>query len=179
MKIGTVFLLALFQFNYLIVVAQGSEKVKYQNDYSSIVELKSSNFISISDASRILGKTAIVSDSSSRNTSGLLRCSYTYIVPYKDSTSKGRLFFTYEQYNEIEICKSIFQSLKKENEKSGSLVMLKSYGDEAFLIKDNLNFPFIVVQKNNKLFKFKLYYQTGKDALDKLLEKVQSVASLH
>ena len=143
--------------------------------YTSIEELYSYNFISSEDAENIVGNKCKLIDSTSRNTGGVLRYSFTYIVPFKDSTSKGRLFFSYEQYKDKSMCQSIFQSLKQENGKSGSINDLIGFGDEAYMIKDSMNFPFVIILKNNKLFKFKLYYLNSTTPLEELLKTAKKL----
>ncbi len=139
---------------------------------------RSINFISLSDAEKIIDKPALLKDSVFKYTASMLRYTLTYIAVYKDSTSKGRIFFTYEQYKDASIAKDIFNTLKSGNAKD-SITDLPNTGEEAFVVRDNLNYPFIMIRKDKKIFKFKLYYLTTPSSLQELIKVAKKTVAAH
>ena len=139
----------------------------------------SSYFITNSDAGKILEKPAHVIDSACKFSSNILRYRFDYVADYKDSTSKGKIFFTFEQYKNDTIAKGIYQSIKSENEKNAPIMILNDIGEESFLQRDNLNEPFIIIRKENKLFKLKVYYLTSKTSLEELIKVSKKIAMAH
>ncbi len=165
--------LAILQINQL--KSQSSSNYKSINYKDSV--LHSYNFITLAEADRILGKSSRLLDSSFKFSSGLLRYKINYVASYKDSTSKGRIFFMFEQYIDTITTKTIYNSLKIENEKTAKVSMVNNLGgDESFLAKDSFDYPFILIRKGNKLFKFKLYYLDGKVSLEELTKVAKKIA---
>ena len=140
---------------------------------------RSNLFISLTDANNILEKPAMLRDSTFKNSTGMIRYTLNYIAVFKDTTSKGRIFFTYEQYKTEPEAKSIFESIKTENAKSAAVKDLTDTGDEAFLVKDTLNYPFVMIRKQNKVFKFKVYYLSDDKSLNELLKVAKRVVTAH
>lgn len=159
------------------VFSQNSKNYKTVNYKDTVMH--SWDFITNAEADRILGKPSQIKDSAYRFSSGLLRYKFEYVATYKDSTSKGRIFFMFEQYADTLNTTFIFNNLKKENEKDSKVSNLNDIGTEAFLALDNLNYPFILIRKDNKLFKFKLYYLDGKVSLDELLKVAKKIVLSH
>ena len=141
--------------------------------------MHSRDFITNEEANKILGKPAQLHDSAYKFSSGLLRYKVEYVATYKDSTSKGRIFFMFEQYKDEVITKEIYDNLKTENAKTGVVNDLMNYGNEGFLTKDNLNCPFILIRKGNKLFKFKLYFLDKKISQDELMKVAKKIVASH
>jgi len=165
-------------FTFKIVVSQNDSKRSSINYKDSV--FRSSDFISITEADKILGKPSRLLDSLHKVSSGLLRYKIEYVATYKDSSSKGRIFFMFEQYADASSLKSIYDNIKIENLKTSKLRELKDFAaDEAFLAIDNFNYPFILVRKENKLFKFKLYYLDAKVSLDELLVVAKKIVAKH
>ncbi len=172
---GLIYLIA-----FLGLISINTLKSQNLPNYKSVnykdTVMHSYSFITLAEADRILGKPSRLLDSTFKFSSGMLRYKIDYVASYKDSTSKGRIFFMFEQYNDTTIARTTFSSLKAENEKTARLSMVNELGgDESFLAKDNLNYPFILVMKGNKLFKFKLYYLDGKVSLDELIKVTKKI----
>ena len=86
----------------------------------------------------------------------------------------------FEQYIDTITTKTIYNSLKIENEKTAKVSMVNNLGgDESFLAKDNFDYPFILIRKGNKLFKFKLYYLDGKVSLEELIKVAKKIVVSH
>ena len=132
---------------------------------------KTGHFISVMEAEKILGKGAYVKDSLFKPSAYYTRYLFNYKAEKPDKATQqfGTLFFSFEQYNETATAAGSFLSIKSENEKTLKGEELPGTGDEALLVKDAAGFPFVMIRKGNKLFKFKLRNQTGKAALDELL----------
>ncbi|MCX6296039.1 MAG: hypothetical protein NTX97_08230 [Bacteroidetes bacterium] len=158
-----------------LLAAKNNEELQKKLDSA----LVSSYFITIDDAGKILEKPSHLKDSTYKYSNGILRYSFDYVANYVDSTSKGRLFFSYEQYRDLEMAKNTYTSIKTENEKNNLITALNDIGDDAFLQKDYLNEPFIIIRKGNKIFKLKVYYVTSQASLDALISTAKLMVSLH
>lgn len=130
----------------------------------------SNKFISLAEAEKVLGLSAHVKDSTWKNSASISRFTTNFIANASDKKTgqSRRLFFSYERYQEDATAKDIYASIKAENEKSSVITNLSETGDEGFVAKDDLGFPFIMVRKGSKIYKFKMYYVTDKNAFEKL-----------
>lgn len=170
------FLLSNFSFSQVdLLTAKTRAQLVAQLDSA----LRSKYFITQSEADKILEKPTFLKDSTYKLSSGLLRYSFTYVAKYVDSTSKGRLFFGIEQYKDTLAAKSNFEFLKKQNEKDGNLTTLKDLGDDAFLKKDALNQPFVMIVEENKIFKFQIFYLKTENSLNQLLLVAKKIVDTH
>jgi hypothetical protein len=170
-------LLTTFVYSQKDLVLTGKNNQALQKLLDSA--LISNYFITADDADKILEKPSHLKDSTYKFSNGILRYSFDYVANYIDSTSKGRLFFSFEQYNDVEISKSTYQSIKNENEKTGTVIPLSDLSDEAFLQKDYLGQPFIIIRKANKIFKLKVYYLSSKTSLDELVKTTKKAVAAH
>lgn len=132
-------------------------------------------YITPKNASKILGCPAVLKDSMYKYSGGILRFTFNYIAKRIDSTSKGRIFFSFEQYKDTQIAIGTYQSIKAENEKAGTLQALTGYGDEGFLQKDEKQQPFAVIRENNKIFKVRLYSNTSEKSQKRLMKVVKKI----
>lgn len=127
-------------------------------------------FISTDEAEKVLGGKTHVRDSSWKISGGILRY-MTTILSYANDKKTGqnkKLFFSYEEYQHEGEAKDIYSPIKEENGKSAVVNDFAETGDEAFWVIDQSGFPFIMVRKNKKIFKFKIYYVTKKGAFEQL-----------
>ncbi|MEP7171583.1 MAG: hypothetical protein ABI855_19585 [Bacteroidota bacterium] len=132
--------------------------------------LHSNKFISLAEAEKVLRLSAHVKDSTWKNSAAVSRFTTNFIANASDKKTgqSRRLFFSYEQYQQDATAKDIYASIKAENEKISVVTNLGETGDEGFVAKDSLGFPFMMVRKGNKIYKFKMYYVTDKTAFEKL-----------
>ncbi len=136
-------------------------------------------FVTAGDARTILNKPAFVKDSSYKFSSGILRYTINYVATYVDSTSKGALYFGFEQYKDTAASNEIYRFMKMQHTTSGTIKQLKDLGDEAYMQYDVLNQPFIIVVKENRIFKFCIYYLADKDTYNSLLKVAKRVVTQH
>jgi len=132
-------------------------------------------YISTEEAEKIIGRKAVLKDSAFKYANGMLRFSFNYIAKRVDSTAKGRIFFSFEQYKDENTATVTYQSIRSENERSGALEIIKDLGDEAFLQKDVLGQPFIIVREGAKIFKIRVYdvsTEKSRKELMKVAEKI-------
>jgi hypothetical protein len=139
--------------------------------------LLSKYYITLSDAEKILEKPAFLKDSTYKLSGGLLRYSFDYIAKSIDSTSKGKISFSLEQYKDTAISKSNYDFIKKQNEKDGAITLLENIGNDAFLKMDNLNQPFVMILKDNKIYRFRVFYLSSQSSLDALLSVSKKIVS--
>ena len=143
-----------------------------------------SNFISVADAEKILKQPVYVKDSlwkySNYNYS-YLRYKFTYNTNAIDSVKKtrGSLFFSLEEFQQLHLTKKTFADIKALNEKSSKYSILNDLGDESFLARDELNHPFIVVRKGNRIYKLRMLYATGQDSEDEFMLLAKKIVANH
>jgi hypothetical protein len=80
-----------------------------------------------------------------------------------------------EQYPQAEVAISTYSSIKAENAKTLKVENIAGMGDEALMVKDEAGFPFIMIRKKSRLFKFKLRNQPDNAALDKLIIEAKKI----
>jgi hypothetical protein len=139
-------------------------------------------YVTLADAEKVLQKPAYLKDSSYKCSQGVLRYMFNYHVNKAiDSSAKGRLFFSYEQYANDSIADIIYKSILSENKKTDTPENLASleFGNEGFLSKDNLKQPFIFVRKRNKIFKFRVYFISDKITENELKNLAKKVVETH
>jgi hypothetical protein len=127
-------------------------------------------FVSIREAQKIFGEPAHFKDSIWKKEGSVTKFISTLQSEVRDSvTGQGkRLFFSYEQYPEETAAKETYNSIKAENEKISASAVIHETGDEGFVAKDTLGFPFMMIRKGHKIFKLKLYYAKSTDAFEQL-----------
>jgi len=175
MKIKSIHILkATFIIALATLINTGHAQVTKKNK-----EFHISDFITIEDANKVLEKPTYANDSAYKQSPNLTHYRFDYVAVFKDSTSKGKLFFTYEAYKTDTIAADIFQSIKTENEKLGAITKFDAGANDGFWNTDKLNQPFIIIRKGNKLFKFKVYYLTDKTMLSELQKLAKKVVAAH
>jgi len=143
-----------------------------------------SNFISFTEAQKIIQQPVYIKDSLwkySNYNYGYLRYAFTYNAKSMDSITKTRssLFFSLEQYQQLALAKKTFNDIKALNQKSDKYTALTEPGDEAFLVKDVLAHPFIVIRKGNRIYKLRMLYVTGQIANDELMLLAKKIVAGH
>lgn len=108
-----------------------------------------------------------------------MRYSFTYVANFVDSTSKGKLFFGFEQYQDDVAAKAVYQSIKTQNANTAAVTEITGLGDEAFLQKDALSQPFIFIRDGAKTFKLRIYYLTTPASLNELKMVALKIVTAH
>ena len=122
----------------------------------------------LSDAEKILGEQASLTDSSTTIKGNILTYSCAYLANAKDSKSGkiGSIYFLFEKYDEISSAKKEYSSIKAANENHEGVKVLHDIGDEAYFHSDGQNFYFIMVRKGQNVFNMKVNKITSKTSLD-------------
>jgi hypothetical protein len=125
-------------------------------------------FFSKSDAEKILGEKAFLSDSSSTIKKDTLECKSAYTAYSKDQkTGKtGVIYFMIEQYNHDISAKNAYNSIKVANENHEGVKIVHDMGDEAYFHSDGRNFHFILVRKGKIMFRMKVSKITSYTSLN-------------
>ena len=157
--------------------SKNKSEEKYPLD-SSLFPFK---FISRTEAEKILGHPAHVKDSLLKLTGSYLRSQFHYVTNLKDSAAgqKGMLFFGFEQFQQTSEAERAYAEIKTENEKTSVVNKLVEMGDEGFLVRDQLNFPFIMIRKNNRIFKLKTYNIKSEDSFNELQLIAKKIVSAY
>lgn len=142
-----------------------------------------SEFISSSEAEKILELPVHLKDSTYKTTNLSTRFQFNYKVnATKDTADPAQyrsLFFAYEEYNNIDDAVQLFSTFKKENAKLYAVSDYTKAGDDGFFFQDKFGTPSIFIRKGNKTFKFRLNNLPGKKALEKLEAAALKVVSQH
>ena len=91
----------------------------------------------------------------------------------------GMLFFGFEQFQQTSEAERAYAEIKTENEKTSVVNKLVEMGDEGFLVRDQLNFPFIMIRKNNRIFKLKTYNIKSEDSFNELQLIAKKIVSAY
>ncbi|HYV91474.1 MAG TPA: hypothetical protein VE978_06815 [Chitinophagales bacterium] len=125
------------------------------------------SIFTLSDAEKILGEPAHLTDSSmtiEENVS-IYKCAYTANAKDPKTGKTGVIYFLFEQYSRDSSAEKVYTSIKTANENHG-IKELHDMGDEAYFHTDGENFYFIMVRKGNKMFRIKVNKITGTTSLD-------------
>ena len=141
------------------------------------------NYISQSDAEKILGQAATLTESSVEENGNALKSRYTYTATSKEATTgkTGHLYFMFEKYNDEASAKKTFAGIISQNQNMPNIKKL-SMGDEALRHTDNENFDMIIVRKGNKIIRLKVNKLTSMTSTKDLLitaEKITTRTAAH
>ena len=125
-------------------------------------------YFSKSDAEKILGEKAFLSDSSSIIKKDTLERKSAYTAYSKDQkTDKtGVIYFMIEQYSQDLSAKNAYNTIKVANEKHEGVKTVHDMGDEAYFHSDGRNFYFILVRKGKIMFRIKVNKITSHTSLN-------------
>lgn len=119
-------------------------------------------YLSFADAEKILGQPVRLIENISKVEGDVRKsdCVYRGISKDKVSGKDINLYFSLERKEQnptVERARQIFESsYKKINEPDLSVQVLNGIGDEAFLISNPPNFHFMMVRKDEVIFRFKM-----------------------
>ncbi len=118
----------------------------------------SHEFFSLSNAEKILGQQAHLSDSASTVEDGvaIYKCSYTANTKDPQTSAMGNIYFMFEQYEESETAHRVYSSILKANADHEGVKELHQFGDEAHFHSDDENFLFIMVRKGGRILRMKV-----------------------
>ena len=125
-------------------------------------------YFSKSDAEKILGEEAYLSDSSSAVKKDTLEIKRAFTANSKDAkTDKlGVIYFMIEEYNQEASAKNAYNSIRVANEKHEGVKIVHDMGDEAYFHSDGQNFYFYLVRKSNRMFRIKVNKITSHTSLE-------------
>ena len=126
------------------------------------------NLFTESDAEKILGEQAQLTDSSTTLKEDTLeyRCAYTANAKDQKTGKTGVVYFLFEQYAKVSIAKKVYSSIKTANENHEGVKVLHDMGDEAYFHSDGQNFYFILVRKGEKMLRMKVNKTTSTTSLN-------------
>jgi len=126
------------------------------------------NLFTLSDAEKILGEEAHLTDSSSKIKGDTLTYNSAYTANSRDEkTGKtGVIYFMFEEYAQVASAKQVYSFIKKSNENHEGVKVLNDLGDEAYFHSDGENFYFILVRKGEKMFRMKVNKITSTTSLE-------------
>ena len=135
-------------------------------------------YFSQSDAEKILGEKAFLSDKSTSANNDTLEWKCAYTAQSKDQTQSrpGVIYFMIEQYSKELAAKNAYNGIKVANQNHEGVKTLQNIGDEAYFHSDNENFYFILVRKGKLMFRIKVNKITGKTSLDKFHQVSKRIA---
>ena len=124
-------------------------------------------YFSKSDAEKILGEKAFLSDSSSTMKKDTLECKSAYTAYSKDKKKDKTvtIYFMIEHYSQELSAKNAYNSIKTANENHEGVKIVHDMGDEAYYHSDGQNFYFILVRKGKIMFRIKVNKITSHTSL--------------
>lgn len=130
--------------------------------------LDPNNFFTLSDAEKILGEPAHLTDSTMKieGDASTYSCAYAANSKDKKTGKTGAIYFMFEQYAQVASAQKVYSSIKTANEGHEGIKELQDLGDEAYFHSDGENFYFILVRKGDKMFRMKVNKITSATSLD-------------
>ena len=138
-----------------------------------------STLFTLSDAEKILGEPAHLTDSTSKTQgenpkfidsmsmvkrdASIYSCGYMANSMDKKSGKTGIVYFVFEQYPQISSAKKVYSFYKRANENAIGFKELHDMGDEAWSGSSPL---FVYVRKGDKIFVMKVNKMTSLTSLD-------------
>ncbi len=138
------------------------------------------NLFTLSDAEKILGEPAHLTDSSSRvivDTTDY-RCAYTALSEDEKTGKTGNIYFLYEEFTNDQIAKELYSFIKKGNENHEGVVVRHDLGDEAYFHSDGKNFYFILVRKGKRMMRMKVNKITSKTSVTEFNSIAKNIATV-
>ena len=125
-------------------------------------------YFSKSDAEKILGEKAYLSDSLSTIKKDTLeiKTAYTAISEDQKTDKTGVIYFMIEKYRHDSSAKNAYNFIKVANENHEGVKIIHDMGDEAYFHSDGHNFYFFLVRKGNIMFRIKVNKITSHTSLN-------------
>ncbi len=131
---------------------------------------KSYSCLAQTDAEKVLGQTAKLTESSSENKNGVtkFRCTYTANTIDSKTNKTGNLYYLLEEFENADSSEKTYSDILKQNENTPGLKKINNIGDQAFLHTDNENFLIIISREDNKILRLKVNKVTSMTSLNEL-----------
>ena len=177
----------------------GDDKVVQSIDTNSRAEVNHPlsttdirNLFTLSDAEKILGEPAHLTDTGStipgvaskhsvndsvapiKREAFTYRCAYEANAKDKKTGKTGIVYFVIEQYSQVSSATTVYSYYKRSNENNPGFKELHDLGDEAWFGNSPL---FVYVRKGNRLFVMKVNKMTSLTSLDGFNLVVKHIAS--
>jgi len=125
-------------------------------------------YFSKSDAEKILGEKAFLSDSSSTVKKDTFESKSAYTAYSKDQKAgkTGVIYFMIEEYNQELSAKNAYNFFYEANKHHEGIKMVHDMGDEAYFHSDGKNFYFYLVRKGKIMFRMKVNKITSHTSLN-------------
>jgi len=158
-----------------------SDTVKPANGNHPLTTIHPSNLFTLSDAEKILGEPAHLTDSSSttkgvaskhavndsvsaiKKEAATYGCAYKANAEDKKTGKTGIVYFLFEQYPQASSAKTVYSFYKRANENNPGFKELHGLGDEAWFGSNPL---FVYVRKGDKIFVMKVNKMTSMTSSD-------------
>ena len=155
-----------------LIVLISSLSCAAQSKIISNEDLKSCEFLTQSDAEKIIGQPVRLIENTSKIEGDVRKSNCTYQGISKDKVSGKdiNLYFSLEQQEQnptVENAQKEFESTYKKIDEPDIFVgKLSGIGDEAFVISNPPNFQFMMVRKGAMIFRMKLNKAPKKTSLE-------------
>lgn len=121
----------------------------------------------LSDAEKILGQPAALTDSGWTRDGNISTYRSTYTGKNKDQNGKlSVLYCLFEQHTSDSSAKQTYAAILKANADHEGIEERNDLGDEAYFHSDKENFCFIFIRKGNRLIRMKVNKLTDITSLD-------------
>lgn len=123
--------------------------------------------LNLKDAELILGEPAFLADSNAIRLEGGNQYTFTYtaIEQEPQTGKKGNIYYMLEHFDQVSTAQEAYSSIKIANQNHDGIETLQDLGDEGYFHSDGQNFCFILVRKENAMFRMKVNKLTGKTSL--------------
>ncbi|HSZ86981.1 MAG TPA: hypothetical protein VK787_13190 [Puia sp.] len=123
--------------------------------------------IAQTDAEKILGQPAQLTQNSSEVKNGIDQQKCTYTANAKENKISN-LYFMFEKYNNAKSAHKAYQNILSQNANMQELKRIENIGDEAFIHTDDANFLMIICRKENKMLRLKVNKLTSTTSIDEM-----------
>jgi hypothetical protein len=173
-------ILSVFCFSFInnytaYTVVSNETNIQTYKDSSLTV----SQFITLKEVENLFNQPCLLKDSVKKYSGNILRFTFTYLSKSTDEATKSKLFFVFEQYKDNSMVESIYAGLKKENEANGKVKVQEYLGEEAIIAYDSNSFPFLIIRKENKLYKIKVYNVLNEEQVNSLTAIASKIVKTH
>lgn len=147
---------------------QQSNAGKTEQQISAKDSIGLQDLITLTDAEKILGEPAHITDStlSVKKELTVYQCAYSANASDTLNGKTGVIFILIEQYAEESEAHNKYANIKKANENHEGIKTLNDMGDEAYFHSDYQNFYFVMARKGKRVLTMKVNKITSTTSLD-------------